>query len=393
MSDSLRDALEDMVAKAARRAVERREQGRGQVPARVDIEAIRGLLAAHPVEPAPTCICGTPGLTYAGPERDCPIHGEPAGVSDKAVAVASAAYLASRYPDASVNANRVRPKPHAFAVRAALEAAQPFMGATPANEAPLRKLAEWLVQLDDPGNEERRSTNLTQIVTRAAAAIVAAEEEPAAEHFVTVEFDGPGGTALVGFICKAAPDAPCHMVCARECESCDHDRTQQVSYCNPGEFIGNGGEGPISQAGKQQEMTFPVDLAWNGDTYTWTIRGKAAQPSREGTLPVASRERVAEVLRSHAIGTQGDLTACRCGWYPDGNSLSWHHFHAEHVADALLAAGVFREVEPTCTAEHPRRSGHCVFVAGHHDRAVESWTPHGDRFGWTWNDNPPADES
>lgn len=22
------------------------------------------------------CTCGTPGLTYAGPERDCPIHGE-----------------------------------------------------------------------------------------------------------------------------------------------------------------------------------------------------------------------------------------------------------------------------------------------------------------------------
>lgn len=36
-----------------------------------------GPLSAAPAEPE--CICGTPGLTYAGPERDCPIHGEYAG--------------------------------------------------------------------------------------------------------------------------------------------------------------------------------------------------------------------------------------------------------------------------------------------------------------------------
>ena len=43
--------------------------------------------AFEPVRPCPgcpdhgdlACLCGTPGLTYAGPERDCPIHGEAAG--------------------------------------------------------------------------------------------------------------------------------------------------------------------------------------------------------------------------------------------------------------------------------------------------------------------------
>ncbi len=29
-----------------------------------------------PEHGALACICGTPGLTYAGPERDCPTHGE-----------------------------------------------------------------------------------------------------------------------------------------------------------------------------------------------------------------------------------------------------------------------------------------------------------------------------
>jgi transposase-like protein len=41
-----------MVAKADRRAEERRGIGRAEIPARVGIDAIRGLLAAHP-EPAP----------------------------------------------------------------------------------------------------------------------------------------------------------------------------------------------------------------------------------------------------------------------------------------------------------------------------------------------------
>jgi hypothetical protein len=42
-----------------------------------------------------------------------------------------------------------------------------------------------------------------------------------------------------------------------------------------------------------------------------------------------------------------------------------------------------------CTAEG--RWGQCVFVAGHHE--VENWTPHADRFGRTWNDQPVDDPS
>lgn len=45
-----------------------------------------------------------------------------------------------------------------------------------------------------------------------------------------------------------------------------------------------------------------------------------------------------------------------------------------------------------CVALHPRGFGQCVFVAGHHNREVESWTPHADRFGRSWNDNAPEEE-
>lgn len=45
-----------------------------------------------------------------------------------------------------------------------------------------------------------------------------------------------------------------------------------------------------------------------------------------------------------------------------------------------------------CAAEHPRGLGQCVFVAGHHHREIESWTPHADRFGRSWNDNAPEEE-
>lgn len=44
-------------------------------------------------------------------------------VNDDTVNAASQAYLAARYPDATANANRVRPQTHQFAMRAALTAA------------------------------------------------------------------------------------------------------------------------------------------------------------------------------------------------------------------------------------------------------------------------------
>ena len=45
-----------------------------------------------------------------------------------------------------------------------------------------------------------------------------------------------------------------------------------------------------------------------------------------------------------------------------------------------------------CVALHPRGFGQCVFVAGHHHREIESWTPHADRFGRSWNDNASEEE-
>ena len=91
------------------------------------------------------------------------------------------------------------------------------------------------------------------------------------DHFVRVEFNAYWAAADLTFICKAAPGAPCRMVCAQECEECDHPRTQQVDYCNEGEFITNGGDGVISQAERQEPLILPVDTSWNGDTYVWKV--------------------------------------------------------------------------------------------------------------------------
>lgn len=90
-------------------------------------------------------------------------------------------------------------------------------------------------------------------------------------HYVRVEFDGYLDRVDVSFVCTAASDAPCHMVCPSECEQCDHPRTQQVDYCNEGEFISSGGDGAISQAERQEPLTLPVTTSWNGDTYVWTV--------------------------------------------------------------------------------------------------------------------------
>jgi hypothetical protein len=141
-------------------------------------------------------------------------------------------------------------------------------------------------------------------------------------HFIELEFDGYLDWVRVGFICKAAPDAPCRMVCAQECEECDHPRTQQVDYCNEREFIENGGEGAISQADKQDVLTLPVDTSWNGDTYVWKV-----QPA----TPVASRERIAEVIREAMSFEPG---------HAHGHSLTQQ---ANRAAHRLFEAGVFRD--------------------------------------------------
>jgi hypothetical protein len=99
------------------------------------------------------------------------------------------------------------------------------------------------------------------------------------DHFVRAKFQAYYAETELTFICKAAADAPCHMVCPNECEQCDHARTQQVDYCNPALFITEGGEGVISQAEKQGELLLPVDISWNGDTYVWTARPITALPS------------------------------------------------------------------------------------------------------------------
>ena len=68
---------------------------------------------------------------------------------------------------------------------------------------------------------------------------------------------------------------------------------------------------------------------------------EAAQPFMQ-TQVVASRERVVEVLTTHRIECTGpgEVTCRDCrdkGW------MSWSAYR-QHVADALLAAGVFREL-------------------------------------------------
>ena len=78
--------------------------------------------------------------------------------------------------------------------------------------------------------------------------------------------------------------------------------------------------------------------------------------------PAASRERMIEVL--------------------GGSEL------AAATVDHLLAAGVFSEPQPECGAVDRSGQRRCVFTPGHHE--VENWTSHGDRGGWTWNDQPAS---
>lgn len=114
----------------------------------------------------------------------------------------------------------------------------------------------------------------------------------------------------------------------------------------------------------------------------------AARSVLEGAAPfmqpqvVASRERVAEAL----LGIEGFEQPHEEHGYDASCALC--RGNAGQIADALLAAGVFREPERTCGAEHPRGFGRCVFVAGHHYEAGEDWTPHADRLGRSWNAQP-----
>lgn len=54
-----------------------------------------------------------------------------------------------------------------------------YEAAPKAAGGPLREFADWVLRLDDPGNEDRCTVNLTQIITLAAAAVVASDEAAA----------------------------------------------------------------------------------------------------------------------------------------------------------------------------------------------------------------------
>lgn len=98
--------------------------------------------------------------------------------------------------------------------------------------------------------------------------------------------------------------------------------------------------------------------------------------------PVASRERVAEVLFAHDHDAAGSART----WLEAGPLKKGAYLDR---ADALLAAGVFSEPQPECGAVDRSGQRRCVFTPGHHE--AENWTSHGDRGGWTWNDQPAED--
>jgi len=119
------------------------------------------------------------------------------------------------------------------------------------------------------------------------------------DHHIRIEFDPQYEVTTLVFGCTAAPDAPCHMVCPKSCESCDHERTEQVAYCNPSEFINNHDE-TIQTAEKQPYIYLPVELSWNGDTYVWTA------------LPVRNEATVkAEALREAATAARAEAANSR----------------------------------------------------------------------------------
>jgi hypothetical protein len=102
VSDSLRDALEEICALGEKAAQKQKDRGVPTVPPFVPVEMIRNALAAHPVEPAPV-------------------------VTDEAVDKALDVVM-----DDGHNGLDCRPERHlGDTVRAALEAAAPLLGLRP----------------------------------------------------------------------------------------------------------------------------------------------------------------------------------------------------------------------------------------------------------------------
>lgn len=98
--------------------------------------------------------------------------------------------------------------------------------------------------------------------------------------------------------------------------------------------------------------------------------------------PLPTREQVAAAIHnSQMIHKRGDDCPPACDTFL-------------RPADAVLAL-LNGSAAPMqyCGATHPRVRGECVFIAGHHDRSNDDWTPHGNYRGWTWNDQPAEDAS
>lgn len=98
-----------------------------------------------------------------------------------------------------------------------------------------------------------------------------------------------------------------------------------------------------------------------------------------GTWPLLDRAALVK-----AIDHAGCLEVGGTNWPLDRQNV-------QEIADAVLELSGTTEYCRATNSHHGR--GPCVFVAGHHDRSDENWTPHANRHGWGWNDQGDEDEA
>ena len=77
----------------------------------------------------------------------------------------------------------------------------------------------------------------------------------------------------------------------------------------------------------------------------------------------------------------------------ESKAKAWQHERGDlyYASQELLGLLAAHPVEPECGAVDRSGQRRCVFTPGHHE--VENWTSHGDRGGWTWNDQPAEAKS
>ena len=120
-------------------------------------------------------------------------------------------------------------------------------------------------------------------------------------------------------------------------------------------------------------------------------------PERRLGCPYCDADQIAlDLLAAHPVepaGVSDEAVAEVAGRMFDGDLVRQPQRVQDRVwRDARAALGAalpHMQAQPECGAVDRSGQRRCVFTPGHHE--AENWTSHGDRGGWTWNDQPAED--